>query len=79
MVGQPIVSKQTLSGLGRRQAEPLARAGEGGPLREGQGQRCRRDLPASIAGGWGALGGCGQVEGLAGDAASPCLGRFTFC
>lgn len=75
VLGQPIVSSQTPSGLGRRKAEPLARAGEGGPLREGQGQRCRRDLLASVPGGWGR---CRQVEGLAGDAASPCSERFTF-
>lgn len=58
MLERPIVSSQTLSRLGRRKAEPLARAGEGGPLQEGQGQRRRRDLLASV-GGWGRL--CGTA------------------
>lgn len=65
MLGQPIVSAQTLSGLGRRKAEPLARAGEGGPLQEGQGQRCRGDLLLSVAGDWGDSGGL-QAGGGAG-------------
>lgn len=77
MLAQPSVSSQTLSGLGRRKAEPLAGAGEGGPLQEGQGQRqrCRGiSWPQSLGTEAGVSGGL-QAGG---GAASPCSGRFTF-
>lgn len=79
MLGQPVVSSQTLSGLGRRKAEPLARAGEGGSWQEGQGQQCRRDVLASVAGGWGWLWGtAGRWRGWQGTLPPPPQGASPF-